>query len=97
MRVHVALAAMAILLGVLLELSPGELATLSLTIGFVLALETLNSALEALLDLLQPDIHPLAGLAKDLAAGAVLLAAVTSLIVGGLLFLPRLWALLQTR
>ena len=70
------------------------LACLAAALGLVLALEAVNTALETLLDLLHPEQHALAGLAKDLAAAAVLLAALASLAVGAVLFLPRLWRLL---
>ena len=93
-RIHLVLACLAIALGLLLRLAPAELAILALTIGFVLALEALNSAVEALVDLLQPEIHPLAAIAKDVAAGAVLLAALSAVAVALFLFLPRLWRLL---
>jgi diacylglycerol kinase len=89
-RIHLAFAAIAIALGALLGLSSAEWALLALTIGFVLAMEAFNTAVEALVDLVQPELHPLAGLMKDLAAAGVLVAAVASVAVGALLFLPRL-------
>jgi diacylglycerol kinase (ATP) len=93
-RIHLTLAAVALVLGILLRVSSAEMALLALTIGLVLALEAVNTALEAVVDLAQPEQHPLAAYAKDVAAGAVLLAALAALAVGALLFLPRLWALL---
>ena len=92
-RVHVTLGLLAAVLGLVLRLSPAEFALLALTIGFVLAMEALNTAVEASLDLLHPDRHPLAGLAKDTAAAAVLIAALAAVAVGALLFVPPLWAL----
>ena len=68
---------------------------LLLTIGLVVTAEALNSAIETLVDLIQPEQHPLAGNAKDIAAGAVLIAAIISVIIGLLLFLPPLWKLIQ--
>jgi diacylglycerol kinase (ATP) len=50
----------------------------------------LNTALERLTDLVSPGFHPLAGMAKDIAAGAVLLAAVGAVLVGVILFGPRI-------
>jgi diacylglycerol kinase len=94
-RVHLALGTLAISLGVLLGLSTVEWALLALTIGLVLAMEAVNTALEALVDLVRPEQHPLAGRAKDVAAAGVLVAALVSLVVGALLFLPRIWALIQ--
>lgn len=62
-------------------------------IGLVWAAEGLNSALEAAVDLASPEMHPLAGQAKDIAAGAVLLAATASLVIGILVFGIHLLAL----
>lgn len=58
-------------------------------IGLVLALEAVNTAIEFLTDLASPDYHPLAGKAKDVAAGAVLLAVICCGVVWGLIFIPR--------
>ncbi len=93
-RVQAAAGLVAIALGAALNLSRVEWAVLTLTIALVLALETVNSAIEALVDLVTLDYHPLAKRAKDLAAGAVWLAALAAVVVGLLLFLPRLWAVL---
>ena len=57
----------------------------------MLAVELLNSALEALTDLVSPEHHPLAGQAKDLAAGAVLVTAIGAVVVGLLILGPPLW------
>ena len=59
----------------------------------MLSLELLNTVVEAVVDLVTPDYHPLARVAKDVAAGAVLVSAIGGLAVGAFLFLPRLWAL----
>jgi len=63
--------------------------------GFVMAMELLNTAVETVVDLVSPARHPLAGLAKDLAAGAVLIAAVCAAAVNALLLVPALWRLLM--
>lgn len=55
----------------------------------VLSLEMMNSAIERVADLVTTEIHPLAKLAKDLAAGAVLIAAIASVIIGCIIFLPK--------
>ena len=80
----------AIVLAALLGISRAEWAILLLTIAAVLALEAVNSAIEATVDLVTLEYHPLAKRAKDLAAGAVWLMALASVAVGALLFLPRL-------
>lgn len=61
----------------------------------VLSLELVNSALERIVDLASPNEHPLARDAKDLAAGAVLMASMGSLVVGLIYLGPPLWGLLQ--
>ncbi len=95
-RIELGIAATAVLLGLLLGFTALEWAILALLIVTVLALEMMNTALEAVVDLVSPDHHPLAKVAKDTAAGAVVLGAVGSLVVALFLFGPRLWALLQT-
>jgi diacylglycerol kinase len=74
-------------------LSRMEWIVLVLTITLVLAMEAMNTALEALVDLAAPDYHPLAKRAKDIAAGAVLLAALGAAVVALLLYGPRIIAL----
>lgn len=59
-------------------------------LGLVWAAETLNTALERLTDLVSPEFHPLAGRAKDLAAGAVLMAMLAAISIGLVVFGPRL-------
>ncbi len=76
--------------GVLLAVSPTEWGLLLLSIGFVWTAEAFNTALEALADRVSPETHPLTKVAKDVAAGAVLIAAVVSIIVGVIIFLPKL-------
>lgn len=93
LRVHLALAALAVLLGLVLRIGATEWALLALTIALVLSLELLNTVVEAVVDLVTPDYHPLARVAKDVAAGAVLVSAMGGVAVGAFLFIPRLWAL----
>jgi undecaprenol kinase/diacylglycerol kinase (ATP) len=59
-------------------------------IGSVLSLEMLNSALEKLCDLVQPDFHPQIKIVKDVAAGAVLWASLISAVIGAIIFLPEI-------
>lgn len=90
-RIHLIVAAVVIALGVWLNLSPGQWAVLTLTIGFVLVSEMLNTVAETLVDLVSPGYHPLAKTVKDVTAGAVLLTAIVSVIVGLLVLGPPLW------
>lgn len=89
-RVQAGLGALALVLAAALRISRIEWAILALTIGAVLALEGVNSAIEAVVDLVTDEYHPLAKAAKDAAAGAVWLMALTAAAVGAILFLPRL-------
>ena len=73
-----------------LGLSRSEWAILILTIAAVWTAEAFNTALESLADAVSPAHHPLVGKAKDAAAGAVLVAAIASVIVGLLIFVPHL-------
>ena len=90
-RIHLTIAAAVVALGLYLDLSFLHWAVLTLTIGFVLVSEMLNTVAETLVDLVSPGYHPLAKVIKDVTAGAVLLAAVVSVVVGLLLLGPPLW------
>ena len=91
-RIHLLITIGVVALGAWLELSLTQWALLVLTIGFVLAAEMLNTVAERLVDLISPGYHPLAGTVKDVTAGAVLLSAITSVIVGLLILGPPLWS-----
>lgn len=90
MRVHLAAALAVIITAALLKVSAAGWACLVLAIGLVLAAETVNTAVEALTDLCQPRSHPMAKIAKDAAAGAVLLASLTAAGVAVAVFGPLL-------
>ena len=92
LRFHAAATAAVIGLGFYFDISRLEWALVALAAAGVWTAELLNTAIEALTDLASPAWHPLAGTAKDVAAGAVLLAAVGALVVGALVFGPRLGA-----
>jgi len=89
-RIELAVGVLAIALAVWLGLSPLEWAVLAITIALVLALEWINTSLELAVSLASPERHPSAKAAKDVAAACVLLGALTSVVVGLLLFAPRL-------
>lgn len=82
------------LVGWLLGLAALEWALLALTFSLVLALEAVNTAVEATIDLVSPHYHPLAKIAKDAAAGALVFAVLGSMGVATAIFGPRLWQLL---
>jgi diacylglycerol kinase len=89
-RIELAIGLAAVMLALWLGLSALEWAVLALTIALVLALEWINSSLELAVSLASPERHPSAKAAKDMAAACVLLGAITSVVVGLLLFAPRL-------
>ncbi|RME82333.1 MAG: diacylglycerol kinase family protein [Caldilineae bacterium] len=93
-RIHVAVTVAVVALGLFLRLSPPRWAVLALTIGVVFAAETMNTVVENLVDLVSPTFHPQAKVAKDAAAGAVLVLAMAAVVVGLLILGPPLWALL---
>lgn len=86
---HFLAAVIVIIASFLTGISFVEWLVVILLIGGMIALEMINSAIERTIDLVTIDIHPLAKQAKDLAAGAVLIYAVMSAIVGLLIFLPK--------
>lgn len=95
MRKHVALGIIASIFGFLLRLQPMEWLWLLLAIFLVLIIETINTIFENLVDLVTDHhFHEIAKKVKDMAAGAVLIAAIFAVIVGAVLFLPKLYQLL---
>lgn len=77
------------------RLSRWEWALVIYAIGSVITAEVMNTALELAVDLAQPKFHPLAGMAKDVAAGAVLVTALQSVVIGLFIFGPPLWRWLE--
>jgi rRNA maturation RNase YbeY len=92
--VHLALSALAIGLGLLLQINMTEWAILILVISAVFMTEFFNTALEYLVNFASPEKNELARKAKDISAAAVLIVATASLIIGGLIFLPKLYVLI---
>ena len=81
----------AISLSTFLKISRIEFAIVFLTIGFVLATEMLNTAIEEICNKFHPETHPHIAVIKDVAAGAVLLSSIIALIVGIIIFVPRIF------
>jgi diacylglycerol kinase (ATP) len=94
-RIHVAAAIVALVVGLVLRFSPAEWAMVALVVVVVLAAEMVNTMVEALVDLVSPRYHPLAKVAKDVAAGVVLLTAIGAVVIGLLLFGPRFLAMFR--
>jgi diacylglycerol kinase (ATP) len=96
-RIHVGIGALAIGLGIFFHLRPVEIAVIGLTSGLVLVMELLNTAIESVVDLtVKQSYHELAKIAKDCAAGAVLVSALAAVMVAGVLLLPPLLAIVQS-
>ena len=90
MRVHLLAASAAVAAGLVLRISAVDWACVLSAIGLVLTAEALNTVVEALVDLWTDEFHPLAKIAKDTAAGAVLISSAAAVGVGIAVFLPRL-------
>lgn len=87
LRIHFTLAVLVLIAGIVWKLSRAELLVLVFAISLVILAELFNTALETVVDLVTTDYHPLAKVAKDVAAGAVLVAAANAVLVGIVLFL----------
>lgn len=94
-RVHSAVTLAVLALGWWLGLGRLEWAVLTVAVGLVWATESFNTAIEAVVDLASPELHPLAKIGKDVAAGGVLIAASAAAVAGLLILGPPLWARLS--
>ncbi|MBU5595165.1 diacylglycerol kinase family protein [Amphibacillus sp. MSJ-3] len=93
-RIHFIIASLVIIFGFIFSVSIMEWVMLLIMIGFVVTAELLNTAVEAMLDYLAPDWHPMAGAIKDLTASAVLVASIIAATVGLIIFLPKVLILI---
>ena len=84
-----------VIAGVILKISAIEWCICMVLFGLVMALEHVNTAVEAVVDMVTEEYHPLAKVAKDTAAGAVLIAAIMAAIAGCIIFLPKIAQILQ--
>jgi diacylglycerol kinase (ATP) len=89
--IHCLAAILTITLGFVLHVNTTEWCWLIIAIALVIIAEMLNTAIEFLTDLVSPEIHPQAKKVKDIAAGAVLIAAIAALAIGLIVFLPKLF------
>ena len=90
LTVHILATIIVIIFGFIFKISIFEWLVLFLIIGLVIATELINTSIEATIDLITDEINPLAKIAKDTAAAAVLIFGLTALIVGTLIFLPKI-------
>ena len=93
-RVHAVVACLVIVAGIYFRVTAVEWAVLALTIGTVFSAEMINTVAELAVDLLTEQYHPMAKVAKDVGAGAVLVAAIAAIGVGLAIFGPRVWGML---
>src|SRR3954454_20254468 len=91
MKIHSVVAVIVIILAWIYDLSSIEWMFISFAICGVLAFELVNTAIERVVDLVTEDFHSLAKQAKDVAAGAVLLYAILSVVIGCIIFLPKMF------
>lgn len=89
-KIHCLAATAAVILGLILGLNQNEWLWIIFSISLVVILELVNTSIEMLVDLVSPERHPKAGAIKDIAAAAVLIAALTALIIGLFIFVPKL-------
>lgn len=90
LKFHLLAAVLVIIISMILNISKQDWMIIIILIGFVIAVELTNTAIEAVVDGLTQNHHPAAKLAKDISAGAVLVAAVTAALIGMIIFLPYL-------
>lgn len=91
--IEIVVAVLVVAAGFILSINSIEWCIVLICIALVISLEATNSALENLADALKPEFHPLVGKAKDVAAGAVLVASVFAGIIGIIIFAPRFFAI----
>lgn len=89
MRFHFLAAILSLILGAWAGLTKLEVLFLFFTISLVLVAEIVNTCLEAMIDMVTDEFHPLAKITKDVAAGGVMIASLNAVIVGIMLFLPK--------
>ncbi len=88
--IYIPVSLLVILAGFLLKISTTEWLIIILILGIILSLELINTALEAVVDLATEKYHPLAKKAKDTVSAAVLVFAITAVIIGLIIFIPKI-------
>lgn len=94
MQIHLVVAVLVLIAGWLFNINTTEWLLCLLCFGLVFGAEMVNTAIENLVNLISPQKHELAGKAKDMAAGAVLISAFFAAGVGLIIFIPKIWNLL---
>lgn len=94
LKIHISIMILVIIAGIFLKISKMEWIICIILFGLVIGGEMLNSAIETVVDIAMPEINPKAKFAKDVAAGAVLIFAISSAIIGIIIFIPKIIAIL---
>lgn len=94
LKIHLSFTVLVVILGFLFSISKIEWLFILVAIGGVVTLELMNTAIERVVDLVTKEYHPLAKQAKDTAAGAVFIYAILAVIIGGTIFIPKIWSVL---
>ena len=90
LKIHVTIMILVILAGIVFKISLSEWIICIILFGFVISLELINTAIETTIDMVMPEKNEKAKIAKDVAAGAVLVSAIVSAIIGLLIFIPKI-------
>lgn len=90
-RIHIVISIFVIIAGFAFSITQYEWIAILLAVGGMIALEMLNTAIERTVDMYTQEFHPLAKQAKDIAAGAVLFFAFISVIIGLIIFIPKIY------
>lgn len=93
-RIHLLATIIAVIIGIILKLNSTEWSLIIIVTGIVFITELINSALESLCDIIEPEWNEPIRKAKDYSAAAVLVAAIISILVGCIIFIPKIWDLL---
>jgi diacylglycerol kinase (ATP) len=88
--IHLFMTALVVVVAIFLNLTRGEWLAIILATGFVWLAELFNTAVEKLCDVVSKDFHPSIKFVKDVSAAAVLISAITALLVGAIVFLPKI-------
>ncbi len=96
MKIHISIMTIVMLLGIILKIQKIEWIICIILFGLVISLEMINTSIEIVVDMVMPNKNENAKNAKDISAGAVLIVAITSLIIGLIIFIPKIYNFLLT-
>ena len=94
MKIHISIMTIVMLLGIVLKIQKIEWIICIILFGLVISLEMINTSIEIVVDMVMPNKNENAKNAKDISAGAVLIVAITSLIIGLIIFIPKIYNIL---